>query len=115
MEIFSLRTPLTVRGPFIRPEVGVEAGPLLARAGAAVLAAVAAPLHYAGADHMPAAEDDAHCAKLLARADEAVQCRSRRRGAQAAATRQRRASSEVKTGPFAGPLLPSLASGKSPR
>ena len=43
-KFFSLRTPLTVRGPFIRPEVGVEAGPLLARAGAAVLAAVAAPL-----------------------------------------------------------------------
>lgn len=72
-KFFSLRTPLTVRGPFIRPEVGVEAGPLLARAGAAVLAAVAAPIALALVPiTVPAAEDDAHCAKLLARADEAV-------------------------------------------
>lgn len=72
-KFFSLRTPLTVRGPFIDPQVGVEPGPLLARAGAAVLAAVAAPAALALVPiTVPAAEDDAHCAKLLARADEAV-------------------------------------------
>jgi uncharacterized protein involved in outer membrane biogenesis len=72
-KFFSLRTPLTVRGPFIDPQIGVEAGPLLARAGAAVLAAVAAPAALALVPiTVPAAEDDAHCAKLLARADEAV-------------------------------------------
>ena len=72
-KFFSLRTPLTVRGPFIDPKVGVEAGPLLARAGAAVAAAIAAPAALALVPiTVPAAEDDAHCAKLLARADKAV-------------------------------------------
>lgn len=72
-KFFSLRTPLTVRGPFIDPQVGVEAGPLLARAGAAVAAAIAAPAALALVPiTVPAAEDDAECAKLLARADEAV-------------------------------------------
>lgn len=72
-KFFSLRTPLTVRGPFIDPQVGVEAGPLLARAGAAVAAAIAAPVALALVPiTVPAAEDDAQCSKLLARADEAV-------------------------------------------
>ncbi len=72
-KFFSLRTPLTVRGPFSDPQVGVEAGPLLARAGAAIAAAIAAPAALALVPiTVPAAEDDAQCAKLLARADEAV-------------------------------------------
>ena len=72
-KFFSLRTPLTVRGPFIDPKVGVEAGPLLARAAAAVAAAVVAPAALALVPiTVPAAEDDAECAKLLARADKAV-------------------------------------------
>lgn len=72
-KFFSLRTPLTVRGPFIDPKVGFEVGPLLARAGAAIVAAVAAPTALALVPiTVPAAEDDAECAQLLARADEAV-------------------------------------------
>ncbi|NMM79326.1 membrane assembly protein AsmA, partial [Acidovorax sp. SRB_14] len=39
-KFFSLRTPLYVRGSFAKPDVGVEPGPLLLRAGAAVAAAV---------------------------------------------------------------------------
>ncbi len=72
-KFFSLRTPLHVRGPFIKPQVSIEAAPLLLRAGAAVVAAVAAPAALALIPiTVPAAEDDAECAKLLARADEAV-------------------------------------------
>lgn len=44
LRIFSLRSPLYVRGSLGSPDVGVEKGPLLVRgAGAAVLAVVAAP------------------------------------------------------------------------
>ena len=72
-KFFSLRTPLTVRGPFVSPKVGIEAGPLLVRAGAAVVAAVVAPAALALVPiTVPAAEDDAECAKLLARANAAV-------------------------------------------
>ncbi|MDN5540042.1 AsmA family protein, partial [Comamonas sp.] len=42
-KFFSLRTPLYVRGSFAKPDVGLEPGPLAARAGAAVAAAVFAP------------------------------------------------------------------------
>jgi hypothetical protein len=42
--VFSLRSPLYVRGTLKNPDVGVQAGPLLARgAGAVALGAVAAP------------------------------------------------------------------------
>ena len=72
-KFFSLRTPLHVRGPFIKPEVSVESAPLLARAGAAIVAAVVAPAALALVPiTVPAAEDDEECAKLLVRADEAV-------------------------------------------
>lgn len=72
-KFFSLRTPLNVRGPFIKPEVSVEAAPLLARAGAAIVAAAVAPAALALVPiTVPAAEDDEECAKLLARADETV-------------------------------------------
>lgn len=72
-KFLSLRTPLHVRGPFIKPEVSIEAAPLLLRAGAALVAAVAAPAALALIPiTVPAAEDDEECAKLLARADEAV-------------------------------------------
>src|SRR3989344_3701505 len=43
-KFFSLRSPLYVRGTFGNPDVGVEAGPLLLRAGAAVVAVVVAGL-----------------------------------------------------------------------
>lgn len=45
LRIFTLRTPLYVQGTFKKPDVGVYAGPIAARAGAAVaLGVVAAPL-----------------------------------------------------------------------
>lgn len=72
-KFFSLRTPLYVRGDFAAPKVGLEAGPLLLRAGAAVAAAVVAPAALALVPiTVPAAEDDENCAVLLARANEAV-------------------------------------------
>ncbi len=45
LRIFTLRSPLYARGTFKNPDVGVQAGPVAARAGAAVvLGVVAAPL-----------------------------------------------------------------------
>lgn len=65
-KFFSLRTPLYVRGSFGQPDVGLEAGPLLARAGAAVAAMVAAPVALALVPlTVPAAEDDVNCRELL--------------------------------------------------
>ncbi|GGH54093.1 hypothetical protein GCM10010975_10290 [Comamonas phosphati] len=65
-KFFSLRTPLYVRGSFGQPDVGLEAGPLLARAGAAVAAVVAAPVALALVPlTVPAAEDDVNCRELL--------------------------------------------------
>ncbi len=66
-KFFSLRTPLYVRGSFAHPKVGVEPGPLLLRAGAAVAAAVAAPAALALVPlTVPAAEEDAQCERILA-------------------------------------------------
>ncbi len=66
-KFFSLRTPLHVDGSFAHPRVGVEPGPLLLRAGAAVAAAAVAPAALALVPiTVPAAEDDASCARLLA-------------------------------------------------
>lgn len=66
-KFFSLRTPLYVRGSFAQPKVGVEPGPLLLRAGAAVAAAVVAPAALALVPlTVPAAEEDAQCQRLLA-------------------------------------------------
>ena len=66
-KFFSLRTPLYVRGSFASPKVGVEPGPLLLRAGAAVAAAVVAPAALALVPlTVPAAEEDAQCQRLLA-------------------------------------------------
>ncbi|WP_083235504.1 AsmA family protein [Acidovorax sp. RAC01] len=65
-KFFSLRTPLYVRGTFGDPDVGIEPGPLLLRAGAAVVAAVAAPAALALIPvTVPAAEDDTYCKPLL--------------------------------------------------
>ncbi len=72
-KFFSLRTPLYVRGNFADPKVGLEAGPLLLRAGAAVAAAVVAPAALALVPvTVPAAEDDENCAALLANANRDV-------------------------------------------
>lgn len=65
-KFFSLRSPLYVRGTFGNPDVGIEAGPLLLRAGAAVVAAVVAPAALALVPiTVPAADDDTHCKPLL--------------------------------------------------
>ena len=72
-KFLSLRTPLYVRGPFAKPSVGIEPGPLLLRAGAALAAAAVAPAALALVPiTVPAADDDARCARLLAKADAAV-------------------------------------------
>ncbi len=42
LRIFTLRSPLYVKGTFKHPDVGVQAGPLAARAGAAVILGVVA-------------------------------------------------------------------------
>ena len=66
-KFFSLRTPLYVRGSFPKPDVGLEPGPLAARAGAAVAAAVFAPAALALVPlTVPAADDDVNCKQLLA-------------------------------------------------
>ena len=67
LKLFSLRTPLEIKGPFAKPKVGVKPGPLVVRAAAAVAALAAAP----GAlvllpITVPGAEDDASCAPLVA-------------------------------------------------
>ncbi|KQO20047.1 AsmA family protein [Acidovorax sp. Leaf78] len=65
-KFFSLRSPLYVKGTFGNPDVGVEAGPLLLRAGAAVVAAAVAPVALALIPvTVPAADDDTHCKPLL--------------------------------------------------
>ena len=72
-KFLSLRTPLYVRGPFAKPSVGLEPGPLLLRAAAAVAAAAAAPAALALVPiTVPAADDDERCAKLLVQANAAV-------------------------------------------
>lgn len=72
-KFFSLRTPLYVRGSFANPDVGVEPGPLLLRAGAAIAAVVAAPAALALLPvTVPGADDDAQCAPLLAQATQPV-------------------------------------------
>lgn len=65
-KFFSLRSPLYVKGTFGNPDIGVEAGPLLLRAGAAVVAAVVAPAALALVPvTVPAADDDTYCKPLL--------------------------------------------------
>ncbi|NGM89006.1 AsmA family protein [Parapusillimonas sp. SGNA-6] len=69
VRIFTLRSPLYAKGTFKDPDVGVQAGPLMARAGAAVALGVIAtpfaallPLLNVGTD------ESAGCASLEARA-----------------------------------------------
>lgn len=69
VRILSLRSPLTVRGSFLQPEVGVKKGPLIARGvGAVVLGVFAAP----AAALIPLVatrrrDDPARCDRLLER------------------------------------------------
>lgn len=72
-KFLSLRTPLYVRGPFAKPDVGIEPGPLLLRAAAAAAAAAVAPAALALVPiTVPAADDDERCARLMAQANAAV-------------------------------------------
>lgn len=58
-----------MRGPFIKPHVGVQAGPLIVRAAAAVAALAAAPGALVLVPiTVPGAEDNANCAPLMAKA-----------------------------------------------
>ena len=67
LKVFSLRSPLYVRGSFAKPDVGLAKGPLLARAGAATaLAVAAAPLAVLVPITVPGAENDADCQELIA-------------------------------------------------
>ena len=99
-KFFSLRTPLYVRGSFAHPDVGVEAGPLLLRAGGAIAAAVAAPAALALLPiTVPGADDDTQCAPLLKQATQPV--KAGRPG-----TPERR-SPDPRTPPAAAPMAPS--------
>ena len=68
VRVFSLRSPLYVRGTFKNPDVGVQKGPLLARAaGAAALGAIAAPLAAVGALIAPShGNDENPCTQMTA-------------------------------------------------
>lgn len=62
----SARTPITIKGSFAKPAVGVEAGPLAARtAGAVALGVLLTPLAAILAFIDPGLEKDSDCAKLL--------------------------------------------------
>lgn len=64
--LLSARTPITVRGAFSRPSVGLEAGPLAARgAGAIALGVLLTPLASILAFIEPGLERDSDCAALL--------------------------------------------------
>ncbi|UVW30137.1 AsmA family protein [Massilia sp. H6] len=74
LRLFSLRSPLYVRGPFSDPDVSVDKGVLAMKAGgAAVLAAIAAPLAALLPLINTGPGDSADCARLLAQAREKPQ------------------------------------------
>jgi uncharacterized protein involved in outer membrane biogenesis len=64
--VFSLRSPLYVRGPFAKPAAGVHSGPLLLRgAGMVLLGAVAGPAAGLLALVAPSGGEPNQCAPLL--------------------------------------------------
>lgn len=66
MRVFSLRSPLYVRGTFKDPDAGVQAGPLLARgAGMVALGAVVAPIAGLLALVSPSSDRPNPCIPLL--------------------------------------------------
>src|SRR3546814_2017355 len=73
LRIFTLRSPLYAKGTFKNPDVGVQKGPLIARAGAAVvLGVVATPF----AALLPLLRSEEHTSELqsLMRISYAVFC-----------------------------------------
>src|SRR5690606_3270308 len=72
LRIFTLRSPLYAKGTFKHPDVGVQAGPLAARAGAAVvLGVVAAPFAALVPLLNMGTDDTTGCASLMEAASEA--------------------------------------------
>lgn len=70
LRIFTLRSPLYAKGTFKHPDVGVQAGPLAARAGAAVVLGVVAAPFAALVPLLNMGTDDATgCSSLLAAAN----------------------------------------------
>lgn len=69
LRIFTLRSPLYVKGTFKNPDVGVQAGPLAARAGAAIALGLASPF----AAILPllnlGTNDSSDCGALLAQVE----------------------------------------------
>jgi uncharacterized protein involved in outer membrane biogenesis len=66
----SVRTPITIRGTFAKPSIGVDPKPLAARAaGAAALGVLLTPLASILAFVDPGLEKDSDCAKLLREAN----------------------------------------------
>ena len=66
VRVFSLRSPLYVRGPFAKPDAGVETGPLLLRgAGMVLLGAVMGPAAGLLALVAPSGGEPNQCAPLL--------------------------------------------------
>ncbi|MEB2666362.1 AsmA family protein [Bordetella parapertussis] len=64
--LFSLRSPLYVKGSFKKPDAGVHVGPLAARgAGAVALGILLTPAAGLLALIAPSTSDDNHCATLL--------------------------------------------------
>ncbi|MEO7916776.1 MAG: AsmA family protein, partial [Dokdonella sp.] len=68
LRIFSLRSPLYVKGTLANPDVGVQAGSLIAKGAAAVaLAAFAAPAAALIPLISPSKNDENRCGPLLSR------------------------------------------------
>lgn len=69
LRVFTLRSPLYVKGTFKNPDVGVKPGPLAARAGAAIALGIVAPF----AALLPllnlGTNDTSDCAALLAKVE----------------------------------------------
>jgi uncharacterized protein involved in outer membrane biogenesis len=64
--VFSLRSPLYVRGPFVKPSAGVQSGPLLLRgAGMVLLGAAVGPAAGLLALVAPSGGEPNQCAPLL--------------------------------------------------
>ncbi len=65
--IFAIRTPITIKGHFGKPSIGISPGPLAARAaGAVALGVLLTPLASILAFIEPGLERDSDCTKLMA-------------------------------------------------
>lgn len=70
LRLFSLRSPLYVRGPFKQPDVSVDKGVLALKAGSAAALAAAAPLAALLPLINAGPGEDSDCARLVAQARE---------------------------------------------